>query len=259
MTPKIIIPMNIRNEIQFLVDNCALEISGLGNVVYDKDANAYRVVSIILLDQEVGAAHTDIDDAAVAQAVYDLRDSEGELAFWWHSHVNMDTFWSGTDKSTMIEIGKNGLCVAVVFNKKEEMRGALVMSPDGFPSYLVDDVDIEIEYTYDFDVDAKLAEMKAKVREKKYITTYPSQGHWNATWKSQYSYIPSNVGHVGKTLNEKEMNILGYQTTNRKNALDSWSMLSKEARKRWTDFEDYYEELCWNEYNPVDQITGNMD
>lgn len=257
MTPKIIIPMNIRNEIQFLVDNCALEISGLGNVVYDKDANAYRVVSIILLDQEVGAAHTDIDDAAVAQAVYDLRDSEGELAFWWHSHVNMDTFWSGTDKSTMIEIGKNGLCVAVVFNKKEEMRGALVMSPDGFPSYLVDDVDIEIEYTYDFDTEAKLAEMKAKVREKKYVS-YQSQGAWSHGGHTPAN-IPSNVGHVGKVLNEKEMNILGYQTTNRKNALDEWSRLGKDQRKRWTDFEDYYEEMCWNEYNPVEQITAMMD
>lgn len=166
MQPKIIIPMNIRNEIQFIVDNCPVEVSGLGNVVYDAEENAYRVVSIVLLDQEVGAAHTDIDDDAVAQAVYDLRESEGELAFWWHSHVNMDTFWSSTDRNTMQEIGKNGLCVAVVFNKKEEMRGAIVMSPENYPSYTLDNAEIEIEYTYDFDVEVKLAEMASKIEKR---------------------------------------------------------------------------------------------
>ena len=146
MTPKILLPINLKNKIQFIVDNCTMEVSGLGTVIFDHEENAYRVTDVMLIDQEVGAAHTDLDDAAVATACYEMRESEGELAFWWHSHVNMPTFWSTTDHDTMNAIGKNGLCVAVVFNKKEEMRGAIVMCPEGFPQVKLDNVDIEIEH-----------------------------------------------------------------------------------------------------------------
>lgn len=233
MKPKIIIPSNIRNKIQFIVDNCALEVSGLGTVVFDKAENAYRVTDVMLLDQEVGAAHTDIDDEAVAQACYDMRDAEGELAFWWHSHVEMATFWSGTDHKTMEAIGKNGLCVAVVFNKKEEMRGAIVMTPEGYPSYKVDDVEITIEHEYDFDTELLLKEMTEKIREKKWVhNTHYSKGE-TATDRVN-DILSTTPAQQGRDI--------------RKQALDEWSRLDKQARKRWIDFEDYLEEMMWGEY-----------
>lgn len=227
MKPKIIIPANIRNKIQFIVDNCPLEVSGLGTVVFDKAENAYRVTDVMLLDQEVGSAHTDIDDEAVAQACYDMREAEGELAFWWHSHVNMSTFWSSTDHSTMEAIGKNGLCVAVVFNKKEEMRGAIVMTPEGYPSYKIDEVDIEVEYEYDFNTEDLLAEMKSKIREKKWTGN-------TGTPTERVNNILSSPPTLGSEL--------------RKQCLDEWSRLTKEQRQRWVDFEDYMEEAMWGEY-----------
>lgn len=230
LSPKIIIPANIRNKIQFIVDNCALEVSGLGTVVFDKAENAYRVTDVILLDQEVGSAHTDIDDEAVAQACYNMKDSEGELAFWWHSHVNMSTFWSSTDHETMEAIGKNGLCVAIVFNKKEEMRGAIVMTPEGYPSYKVDEVAIDIEYDYDFDTTELLEEMKTKIREKKH--TFPLTA--NTSIKTTDYYY------------EKDKDF-------RREALNDWAKMTKEMRIRWTDFDDYLDELTWNEY----ALTGN--
>lgn len=232
MKPKIIIPANIRNKIQFIVDNCPLEVSGLGTVVFDKAENAYRVTDVMLLDQEVGAAHTDIDDEAVAKACYDMREAEGELAFWWHSHVNMSTFWSSTDHKTMEEIGKNGLCVAVVFNKKEEMRGAIVMTPQGYPSYKIDDVEIDVQHEYDFDTEKLLEEMKAKIREKKY-TPHTSYGH-NTPTDRVNTILSTSPASMGNEI--------------RKQCLDEWSRLSKEQRKRWTDFEDYLEEAMWGEY-----------
>lgn len=62
---------------------------------------------------------------------------------------------------------------------------------------------------------------------------------------------------MGKTLTEKEIAEIGYTTTSRKKAMDEWSKLTKEGRKRWTDFEDYYEEICWNEYSPEEQMFGH--
>ena len=235
MKPRIFLPTDIRNKIQFIVDNCDKEVSGLGTVIFDKKANGYRVTSAILLDQEVGSAHTDIDDKAVAQALYESRNDEGELAFWWHSHVNMATFWSGQDHQTMEAIGKNGLCVAIVFNKKEEMRGAIVMSPSNMPSVKVDDVDIIIEYDYAFNPEELLAEIKEKVKEKSYST------HTNHAATDKVNNILASGTHLidddydyGFTMTDQQIQI-------------KWSKMSKTERTRYHNFQDFKLECQWGE------------
>lgn len=145
----------------------------------------------------------------------------------------MPTFWSSTDHSTMEAIGKNGLCVAVVFNKKEEMRGAIVMTPEGYPSYKIDDVEIDIEHEYDFDQGALLKEMAEKIREKKYSPKHSPHGY------SADTILSTTPAQQGRDI--------------RKQALDEWSRLTKEQRKRWIDFEDYFEEFMWGEYT----MTGH--
>lgn len=240
--PIILLPMDIKNRIQFIVDNCDKEVSGLGTVVFDKSINGYRVTSAILLDQEVGSAHTDIDDKAVAQALYDTRNEEGELAFWWHSHVNMETFWSDTDHATMEAIGKNGLCVAVVFNKKDSMRGAIVMNPQGMPSVKLDNVDIEIEYDYAFNPEELLAEIKEKVREKTYAPLNQQTRNVNSilndTSYSKHYWGDENI----PAFSEKEIH-------------DTWSKMSKQERSRWVSYQDYKDEMLWGEdpryYNTI--------
>lgn len=232
MKPQIFLPADIRNKIQFIVDHCDKEVSGLGTVVFDKKQNGYRVTSAILLDQEVGSAHTDIDDKAVAQALYESRNDEGELAFWWHSHVNMATFWSSQDHETMEAIGKNGLCVAIVFNKKEEMRGAIVMSPSGMPSVKVDDVDIVIEYDYAFNPDELLAEIKEKVRNKSYPTIVsPHVSRTNSILANKP--LIDDDGYWGQ-MSDKEIH-------------DKWSKMSKVDRARYHDFQDFKLECKWGE------------
>lgn len=65
-----------------------------------------------------------MDAASIAKAMYETRDDEGMFNFWWHSHVNMGVFWSGTDMDTIRQIGSQGFVVATVFNKKNEMLDA---------------------------------------------------------------------------------------------------------------------------------------
>jgi hypothetical protein len=239
MKTKIIIPIAIKDKIQFIVDNCDLEVSGLGKVVFDKAENAYRITSAILLDQEVGSAHTDLDDNAVAKALYDTRNEEGELAFWWHSHVNMATFWSTTDHETMESIGKNGLCVAIVFNKKDSMRGAIVMSPEGMPNIKLDDVEIEVQSYYDFDTEALKAEIKEKVRPKKWKQEHTILG------SPRDSYLKSAFVGVPSDREEPRLNGTEYE---RKEALDIWSNMTPTDRNRFVNFKDFYDEYLWGEY-----------
>lgn len=142
---KITIPFKIYEQIDFFVQMSSIECSGLGKVIITP--SGYEVTEIVLLKQKNTATHTEIDATASTKAMYDLRNSPGGMYFWWHSHVNMPVFWSGTDKDTIEEIGQNGLCVAVVFNKKKEMRGAVwLRGSDLSPNLYFDDVATSISH-----------------------------------------------------------------------------------------------------------------
>ncbi len=142
---KIAIPQNINDQIDFYVQKSDIECSGLGKVIVTDEG--YEVTEIILIKQENTATHTEIDAQAVTKALYELRNSKGGMYFWWHSHVNMGVFWSGTDKDTIEEIGQHGLCVAVVFNKKRERRGAVWLKGTELqPNLFFDDIPVEVTH-----------------------------------------------------------------------------------------------------------------
>lgn len=122
---KIVISELAQKKIQHWVDKADFEVSGFGKVEYIPKDEAFLVTDAYLVKQEGGGAHTDIDQTALAQLMFKTKDIPGLLNFWWHSHVNMDVFWSGTDKSTIMELGGQGLCVATVFNKRRQMRSAV--------------------------------------------------------------------------------------------------------------------------------------
>lgn len=119
---KIHIPNKVHQKIMYWVNKASFEVSGFGKCVV-VDGNVV-VIDCHLLKQEGGAAHTDIDATALSKLMFELKDTPGELRFWWHSHVNMPTFMSSQDKETLNELGEAGWAVAAVFNKKAEITGA---------------------------------------------------------------------------------------------------------------------------------------
>lgn len=123
--PTIMIDKMALEKIRFFVDKDNEECSGMGmtRVVGD----TIYIDDIKMLKQKNGAAHTDIDADAVNKLNYEWRERQGEMNFWWHSHVNMSTFWSGTDEATIRQLGQHGMCVAAVFNKKREVRCAVAV------------------------------------------------------------------------------------------------------------------------------------
>jgi hypothetical protein len=140
--PKVVFENEVFRKILHWVDKSHVEVSGLGTVIFDEAAQVFRVKSAMLLPQKNTATHTDIDDAAVCKAMFTLKEAEGDLKFWWHSHVNMAVFWSGTDMDTIRQIGKEGWVLATVFNKKRESRSAFYGIGGLFPAF-VDDLPTE--------------------------------------------------------------------------------------------------------------------
>lgn len=126
------------------------EVSGFGKVIHHAETGVFEVVEAYLLKQRNGAVHTDIDGQSLAKLMYTSKDAPGELKWWWHSHVNMQVFWSGTDTATIRELGGQGWIIATVFNKREEHRSALcyqattpfgnsVELRDEIPTFILDD------------------------------------------------------------------------------------------------------------------------
>lgn len=144
---KVLLTPQVAKQIAFFVDKSNVEISGLGRVKRDQNGNMV-VSKVYLLEQENSGTSTDIDSQAMGKLQYEtLADQEmhGDLNFWWHSHVNMGVFWSGTDTSTIQQFGKNGYLLATVFNKKGETRSAYYQGDNGFlPVIFLDDLKTEI-------------------------------------------------------------------------------------------------------------------
>lgn len=143
---KVYILPEVHAQIMFFVEKSNIEISGLGRIEKDSLGNM-AVTKVYLLKQENTGASTDICESAAAELMYETREDKGALNFWWHSHVNMGVFWSGTDMSTIKQFGKNGYLLSTVFNKKGEMRSSYFQGGNGFlPELFIDDLKTEISH-----------------------------------------------------------------------------------------------------------------
>ena len=118
------IPQEVHDKIMHWVNKADEEVSGFGKVIYHTETKVFEVLSAHLLDQEVGAAHTDIKPESLNRLMFQTKDLPGELKWWWHSHVKMPVFWSMTDKETIKDLGINGWILASVFNQRQEIRSA---------------------------------------------------------------------------------------------------------------------------------------
>jgi hypothetical protein len=111
------------------------ECSGLGKIVVDHERNVVRVVDAILLKQKNDSSASEIDGQAICRAMHEFRQREtpGELKWWWHSHVDMGVFWSGTDHAAIKCLGGGDTespswFLATVFNQRREMLSAYVQN-----------------------------------------------------------------------------------------------------------------------------------
>lgn len=193
---NIIIKQETFDKIMYWVDKADFEVSGFGTVKYDgKD---FQVIDAILLKQEGGATHTDIDATSLSKAQYELRNSEGELRFWWHSHVNMQAFMSGTDTNTIKDIANQGWCVAAVFNKRREYQTALGYTYNtpfaGQQIAYQEKVPLLITGSLSDEAKARLdAEYDEHVTEKKYKPLTHGELHNWAGYESWREYANSTV------------------------------------------------------------------
>ena len=114
-----------RKKIQYWADAADGEVSGLGLV--ENEDGKMVVRDVYILEQECSGSDTEIDPEAIAKLMTELLQNgkdPGKLKFWWHSHVNMGCFWSGTDDECA-ETLSSEFAFSTVVNKKGESKTRL--------------------------------------------------------------------------------------------------------------------------------------
>lgn len=204
-------------KIMHWVNMSDFEVSGFGKV---QSINGVLVVtSVVLLKQENTSGSTDIEGEDIAKAMYELRNEPGSLNFWWHSHVDMAVFWSGTDDEAIESIGTNGWVLASVFNKKNEVRTIYYQKESTqFPSITIDDIETTISYELTEVQKSELTEeYNRKVTNKKSFVT----STYNPSWNKSINLPPwldyTKDNKKEETTKEKSLedNVAGYEFSER--------------------------------------------
>lgn len=173
---KVYIHPKLRAKLQWLIDRASGEVGGLGKVEVIEDGTHihYIVKSVDLLPQDGQASEVELESLKVIEWMNTNYPGWKDAAvrptvFFWHSHVNMGTFWSAQDNSAIRGLAAmGGVVVSTVGNKREEHATRLDFMMPGLGiqstiesklidvplSWLTDEEEIELEKSF-----------KANVRE----------------------------------------------------------------------------------------------
>lgn len=199
--PRVTMDRVVLERMRRYVDQCNTEISGFGFATVSGE-NVHIMDARVVKQDSVGGAHTDINQDALNALMNEWSDREGVLV-WWHSHVNMAAFWSATDTSTIKSLGKNGMVVAVVMNKRHESRCAIAFKADlpfrKDPSVIMID-DIPMHATLDMPANVLAVwdqELKDSLPAPRQFPVMTSHSEWDA--ESGRFVYPVETG-TGRTI-----------------------------------------------------------
>jgi proteasome lid subunit RPN8/RPN11 len=104
-------------------DQFKSEVGGFMIAMPDKDGNII-ISEPEILKQEVTGGTTEMDKDAVADYYVKCAEKHGAgVRFvWWHSHANMDAFWSTTDTDTMKEYSSGDWSAFLVVNIRQAYK-----------------------------------------------------------------------------------------------------------------------------------------
>lgn len=159
------------NQMFAYIDASSVEISGIGRIkrIIEGNKIGFVIHELFLLKQRNTGTSTHLDPQELSSFLVDrVRQNlpVGDIKFWWHSHVNMQAFWSGTDNSCCdgFEIEgneKDNWFLSIVSNKRREMRCRL----DIFKPYRVTIDELPVKVIMNFS-DPDKEKWEKEVKEK---------------------------------------------------------------------------------------------
>jgi hypothetical protein len=191
------IPRAVWDKIQTYVTLCDEEINGFGYVSQLSETRL-RIDNVFILKQEVTSTSVTTDDEALAEFTYQLhcknkeREAAGEkplmVRLHWHSHVNLDAFWSTQDEST-INANLSEWNLSIVTNKRNEYAARLDLYR---PFRVKIDAELHVIEANTFREDCR-KEIDALVSKKVFSWGYGNVGHVGVRTAYTESHCSSSV------------------------------------------------------------------
>lgn len=229
----------VYEKVMYWVRNADHEVSGFGKCIWHPDIKTLEVLDAELLDYG-SAAETEISGELLSKYEWETRHHAGDVRWWWHSHVDMQVFWSGTDKKNIEDFAKHGWLAATVFNRRAESRSAIVARStvqsglgttetlqwyDDLPTYVIDPIPDETIHEWAAQLEA------VRAARKKPEPTTPSWLGAPGWWEDDMLKAPTQMqlpldqdeGLLGVGL-IKEANALGMKPLEYRAVLDSRNM-----------------------------------
>lgn len=191
-------------------------------VIENGDAH---VLDIVVTKQSVTGAHVDFEQEGIDMATMQATMAGQVVIGWFHSHVNMAAFWSGTDMKTINDLiaHTEDYLVSIVANKKLDFKGRIdyyVDSTFGVTREFVDDTPVIPMFTNAERFDEEiLSAMAENVTEHIYVapTKYAKNKGKPVEIVDDYHYIgeeytydyagSDSIADSSKTLDEIEEDV----------------------------------------------------
>jgi len=142
---KILITRKAYLRMKYFTEITTEEIGGL--LVVDTNCNTLTVEDVILTKQEASAGGVNFDESDFSRILNNMArykpDLIPKIKGWWHSHSDMNTFWSSTDEDAIRKYKKLcGICVSINTNRSGNFLVRLdVDKPINFK---IDDIPFQI-------------------------------------------------------------------------------------------------------------------
>lgn len=125
---QLVIPLeSYKKIISYAIAADNIEITGFADVEFNKEKNEFVVGEVYLLEQNAGGADVHIEEEDIQKFNFEMVKAGKEQMprVWWHSHVDMQAFFSGTDEGTLKELQNDTYIIALVVNKRAEMKAKM--------------------------------------------------------------------------------------------------------------------------------------
>ena len=102
------------------------EVSGLGTV--EEHDGGFLVTDLFLPKQTCSPGGTELDQESVATLILELDQAGVDTAtmrYWFHSHGDLDVFWSRTDEECINNLANGDYVLSLVTNKRGQMLARL--------------------------------------------------------------------------------------------------------------------------------------
>lgn len=119
--PELRVTLTVWQKMMAYIINCPTEVNGFG-IIDQLTPEALVLSDVFITEQVAGPAHVNVDPMVLSAMMTDMLargEDPGKVKFQWHSHVDFNAYFSGTDTAN-IDRWPGDWLISVVANKQGE-------------------------------------------------------------------------------------------------------------------------------------------